>query len=83
VFVVASHPADGGIFGTLEECQQQVLALAKRGMVDLRCVVPSAPDLGDVIAQLSAVAAGTLQVLSVGGRSPDPPAPEGWGGRRR
>lgn len=83
LFPIAGHPADGGIFGTLEECQYQVLALAKRGVVDVRGVLPTSPDVHDVIAQLSAVATGTLDVLGTEARSPDPPAPEGWGGRRR
>ena len=29
-----------GIFGTLEECQDRVIALAHAGITDLRCVVP-------------------------------------------
>lgn len=83
LFSIAGQPADGGIFGTLEECQQRVLALALRGVADVRCALPGSPDVHDVIAQLGAVTTGTLTVLATKGRSPDPPPPQGWGGRRR
>ena len=49
------HPRDVGIFGTLEECQDRVIALAHAGISDLRCILPAAPDVHDVIAQLTAV----------------------------
>lgn len=75
-------PAEIGIFGTLEECQDRVIALAHAGISDLRCVLPNAPDVHDVIAQLTAIAVGTTEVLLPGAlRSPAPPPPEGWGGR--
>jgi len=82
LFAVVGHPAAGGVFGTLEECQERVVDLARCGVVDVRCVLPACPDVHDVIAQLSAVATGTLDVLGTGGRSAAPPPPEGWGGRR-
>jgi hypothetical protein len=76
------HPRDVGIFGTLEECQDRVIALAHAGISDLRCILPAAPDVHDVIAQLTAVTIGTTDVLVPGTlRSPAPPPPEGWGGR--
>ncbi len=76
------HPADIGIFGTLEECQDRVIALAHAGITDLRCVLPATPDIHDVIAQLTAMTIGTVDVLLPGSlRSPAPPPPEGWGGR--
>jgi alkanesulfonate monooxygenase SsuD/methylene tetrahydromethanopterin reductase-like flavin-dependent oxidoreductase (luciferase family) len=75
-------PADIGIFGTLEECQDRVIALAHAGISDLRCLLPNAPDVHDVIAQLTAISVGTTEVLLPGAlRSPAPPPPEGWGGR--
>lgn len=75
-------PAEIGIFGTLEECQDRVIALAHAGISDLRCLLPNAPDVHDVIAQLTAIAVGTTDVLLPGAlRSPAPPPPEGWGGR--
>lgn len=76
------HPAEIGIFGTLEECQDRVIALAHAGVSDLRCVLPGAPDVHDVIAQLTAMTVGTTDVLRPGAlRSPAPAPPDGWGGR--
>jgi hypothetical protein len=81
-FAGFGHPADIGIFGTLEECQDRVIALAHAGITDLRCVLPATPDIHDVIAQLTAVTIGTVDVLVPGSlRSPAPAPPEGWGGR--
>ena len=81
-FVRFGHPSDIGIFGTLEECQDRVIALAHAGITDLRCVLPATPDVHDVIAQLTAIALGTIDVLVPGSlRSPSPAPPEGWGGR--
>ena len=81
-FARFGHPADIGIFGTLEACQDRVIALAHAGITDLRCVLPATPDVHDVIAQLTAMTIGTIDVLVPGSlRSPAPPAPEGWGGR--
>lgn len=75
-------PAIDGIFGTLEECQDRVIALAHAGVTDLRCILPSTPDVIDVIAQLTALTIGTTDVLVPGSlRSPAPAPPEGWGGR--
>jgi alkanesulfonate monooxygenase SsuD/methylene tetrahydromethanopterin reductase-like flavin-dependent oxidoreductase (luciferase family) len=71
-----------GIFGTLEQCQERVIDLAHAGVTDLRCLIPNAPDIHDVIAQLTAIAVGTVDVLAPGvprSKAPDPPA--GWGGR--
>lgn len=76
------HPAGVGIFGTLEECQDRVIALAHAGVTDVRCILPAAPDVHDVIAQLTAMTVGTTDVLRPGSlRSPAPPPPVGWGGR--
>jgi alkanesulfonate monooxygenase SsuD/methylene tetrahydromethanopterin reductase-like flavin-dependent oxidoreductase (luciferase family) len=81
-FARLGHPRDVGIFGTLEECQDRAIALAHVGITDLRCILPAAPDVHDVIAQLTAVTIGTTDVLVPGSlRSPAPPPPEGWGGR--
>lgn len=81
-FARFGHPADIGIFGTLEECQDRVIALAHAGITDLRCVLPATPDVHDVIAQLTAITIGTVDVLVPGSlRSPAPPPPDGWGGR--
>jgi hypothetical protein len=76
------HSREIGIFGTLEECQDRVIALAHAGISDLRCVIPSTPDAIDVMAQLTAMTVGTTDVLVPGSlRSPPPPPPVGWGGR--
>jgi hypothetical protein len=81
-FTRFGHPAEIGIFGTLEECQDRVIALAHAGITDLRCVLPATPDVHDVIAQLTAMTIGTVDVLVPGSlRSPAPPPPDGWGGR--
>lgn len=81
-FARLGHPRDVGIFGTLEDCQDRVIALAHAGITDLRCILPAAPDVHDVIAQLTAVTIGTTDILRPGSlRSPAPPPPEGWGGR--
>jgi hypothetical protein len=76
------HPGETGIFGTLEECQDRVIALAHAGVTDLRCILPGTPDVHDVIAQLTAITVGSIAVLRPGARrSAAPPPPEGWGGR--
>jgi hypothetical protein len=81
-FAQFGHPAEIGIFGTLEECQDRIIALAHAGITDIRCVVPATPDVHDVIAQLTAMTIGSVEVLVPGSlRSPAPPPPEGWGGR--
>jgi alkanesulfonate monooxygenase SsuD/methylene tetrahydromethanopterin reductase-like flavin-dependent oxidoreductase (luciferase family) len=75
-------PRQVGVFGTLEQCQERVIELAHAGVTDLRCVVPNAPDMPDVLAQLTAIAIGTVDVLTPGSpRSKSPDPPDGWGGR--
>jgi alkanesulfonate monooxygenase SsuD/methylene tetrahydromethanopterin reductase-like flavin-dependent oxidoreductase (luciferase family) len=81
-FEAIGHPARTGIFGTLEDCQDRVIALAHAGITDLRCVLPTSLDVHDVIAQLTGITLGTTDVLVPGAlRSPAPPPPDGWGGR--
>ena len=76
------HPAEVGIFGTLEQCQERVIRLAHDGVTELRCRLPNTPDVHDVIAQLTAMVVGSMDVLTPGAaRSPDPEPPAGWGGR--
>jgi hypothetical protein len=82
LFARLGHPSEIGIFGTLEDCQDRVIALAHAGVTDLRCILPGSPDVPDVIAQLTAMTLGTTDVLVPGSlRSPAPPPPVGWGGR--
>lgn len=79
LFARLGHPAEIGIYGTLEECQDRVIALAHAGVTDLRCVLPGSADVHDVIAQLTAMTIGTTDVLVPGSlRSPAPPPPSGW-----
>ena len=83
-FAALGPPAQAGVFGTLEHCHERVIALAHAGVTDLRCVLPGAPDIHDVIAQATAMTVGTVAQLAPGApRSPAPPPPEGWGGRSR
>jgi alkanesulfonate monooxygenase SsuD/methylene tetrahydromethanopterin reductase-like flavin-dependent oxidoreductase (luciferase family) len=84
LFATLGSPADGGVFGTLEQCQERVIELAHAGVTDLRCIIPNNPDVHDVIAQLSAVGHGSTELLTPDAprsRAPDPP--ESWGGRPR
>jgi alkanesulfonate monooxygenase SsuD/methylene tetrahydromethanopterin reductase-like flavin-dependent oxidoreductase (luciferase family) len=75
-------PRHVGVFGTLEQCQERVIELAHAGVTDLRCLVPNAPDMPDVLAQLTSISIGTVDVLTPGSpRSKSPDPPEGWGGR--
>jgi alkanesulfonate monooxygenase SsuD/methylene tetrahydromethanopterin reductase-like flavin-dependent oxidoreductase (luciferase family) len=84
LFRTIGHPARVGIFGTLEQCQDRVIALAHAGVTELRCIVPNTADVQDVIAQLTAMVVGTAEVLSPNApRSRAPDAPKGWGGRSR
>src|SRR6266540_4242737 len=72
------------LFGTLEQCHDRVVALAHAGVSDLRCLLPNAIDIHDVIAQLTAMTIGSADKLVPGAprtRVPEPPA--GWGGRSR
>jgi hypothetical protein len=83
-FAGLGPPQEAAIFGTLEQCHERVIALAHAGVTDLRCVLPNAADVHDVIAQLTAMTVGTVDKLVPGApRSPAPPPPPGWGGRPR
>jgi len=53
LFTLAGHPAEQGLFGTLEECQASAARLAQAGATELVCYLPLASDLPDVLAQLS------------------------------
>ncbi len=83
LFQTIGHSMAVGLFGTLEQCQSRVIELAHLGITDLHCVLPNTADVQDVIAQLTAIAVGTTQVLTPNApRSRAPAPPEGWGGRR-
>lgn len=84
LFATLGSPADVGVFGTLEQCQERVIELAHAGVTDLRCIIPNNPDVHDEIAQLSAVGQGSIErLLPDAPRSPAPAPPEAWGGRPR
>jgi alkanesulfonate monooxygenase SsuD/methylene tetrahydromethanopterin reductase-like flavin-dependent oxidoreductase (luciferase family) len=83
-FAELGPPEQAGVYGTLEQCHERVIAFAHAGVTDLRCVLPNAADIHDVIAQVTAMTVGTVDKLAPGApRSPAPPPPEGWGGRPR
>jgi alkanesulfonate monooxygenase SsuD/methylene tetrahydromethanopterin reductase-like flavin-dependent oxidoreductase (luciferase family) len=83
-FAELGPPEQAGVYGTLEQCHQRVIAFAHAGVTDLRCVLPNVADVHDVIAQVTAMTVGTVDKLAPGApRSPAPPPPEGWGGRPR
>jgi alkanesulfonate monooxygenase SsuD/methylene tetrahydromethanopterin reductase-like flavin-dependent oxidoreductase (luciferase family) len=83
-FAELGPPEQAGVYGTLEQCHERVIAFAHAGVTDLRCVLPDAADIHDVIAQVTAMTVGTVDKLAPGApRSPAPPPPAGWGGRPR
>jgi hypothetical protein len=83
-FAALGDSEQAGLFGTLEQCHDRVVVLAHAGVSDLRCLLPNAIDIHDVIAQLTAMTIGSADKLVPGAprtRVPEPPA--GWGGRSR
>ena len=58
LFSLIGHPAQQGLFGTLEECQAAASRLAHAGVTELVCCLPLASDLPDVLAQLRSIAIG-------------------------
>ena len=62
-FVGAGHPEVSGIFGTFEQAQAQVLALARAGADVLLISVPDAPDIADLLAQVRALVVGPTPAL--------------------
>jgi hypothetical protein len=82
LFTLAGHPAEQGLFGTLEECQATAARLAHAGATELICYLPLAGDLPDVLAQLRSIAIGAGVLRPGEPPSAAPPPPAGWGGRR-
>ena len=82
LFMLAGHPAQQGLFGTLEECQAAAARLAHAGATELVCYLPLASDLPDVLAQLRSIAIGAGVLRPGEPPSAAPPPPAGWGGRR-
>jgi len=68
------HPRARGIFGTFEQAQSDVLALARAGADGLVLDVPLERDIADVLAQIRALVTGaTPEIARTGGV--DRPAP--------
>jgi hypothetical protein len=82
LFTLTGHPAEQGLFGTLEECQATAARLAQAGATELVCYLPLASDLPDVLAQLRSIAIGASVLRPGEPPSAAPPPPAGWGGRR-
>jgi len=71
----------GDVVGRLEDGQAAVAALAHAGVTDLRCRLPAAPDVADLVAQLTAMVIGSRATHHPDApRSPDP-APPPWAAR--
>lgn len=62
-FTGVDHPEVSGIFGTFEQAQQQVLALARAGAEVLLVTVPDELDVADVLAQVRALVVGATPAL--------------------
>jgi hypothetical protein len=58
-----SHPRHAGIFGTLDDAQDQVLALAGAGADTLLATLPDDVDVADLLAQLRSAVAGPTPLL--------------------
>lgn len=65
-FIGDDDPRVSGIFGTFEQAQQQVLALARAGAEVLLLTVPHEQDVADVLAQVRALVVGATPALLEG-----------------
>jgi hypothetical protein len=77
------HPREVGIFGTFEQAQDQVLALARAGADDLVLDVPLERDVADLLAQIRALVVGATPQLVDAPPRPDrtvPPPTVFYGG---
>jgi hypothetical protein len=57
------HPRHAGVFGTLDDAQEQVLALAGAGANTLLATLPDDVDIADLLAQLRSAVAGPTPLL--------------------
>jgi hypothetical protein len=57
------HPRHAGVFGTLDDAQEQVLALARAGADTLLATLPDDVDVADLLAQLRSAVAGPTPLL--------------------
>jgi len=62
-FVGDAHPEVSGLFGTFEQAQTLVLALAEAGADVLLVTVPDELDVADVLAQVRALVVGPTAAL--------------------
>ena len=70
------------IVGTLDDCQQAVVALFAAGVTDVRMSIPATPDFADMLAQLATLRGDVLARVRPGApRSDSPAPPRDWGGR--
>jgi hypothetical protein len=57
------HPRHAGVFGTLDDAQEQVLALARAGADTVLATLPDDVDVADLLAQLRSAVAGPTPLL--------------------
>ena len=69
------HPREVGVFGTFEQAQEQVLALARAGADGLLLDVPFPSDAADVLAQIRALVVGATPELLERPAAESVPAP--------
>ncbi|MFL6129173.1 MAG: hypothetical protein ACJ73E_08905 [Mycobacteriales bacterium] len=62
-----AHPRRAGLFGTLEEAQEQALALRRAGADAVRATLADEQDVADLLAQLRSVAVGPTPLLHARG----------------
>lgn len=62
-FLAATGVCEAGLFGTFEQAQEQVLALAAAGVDWIRADLADEQDIADLLAQLRAAAVGPVHVL--------------------
>lgn len=62
-FVGDAHPSECGIYGTFEQAQEQVLALARAGAEVLLLTLPHELDIADILAQVKALVVGATPAL--------------------
>jgi hypothetical protein len=67
-FLAATGVPEAGLFGTFEQAQEQVLALAAAGVDWIRADLADEQDVADLLAQLRAAAVGPAHVLHGRGR---------------
>jgi hypothetical protein len=61
--VGSNHPRHAGVFGTLDDAQEQVLALAAAGADTVLATLPDDIDVADLLAQLRSAVAGPTPLL--------------------